>query len=265
MCMKNRYLPIVFIPFLWFSSAFNVKKQSKPSAAGLQKEMVSLTPRLLISKYECSNTWYKLFLNDLQQQGRFKEYQQYQCDTLCWQQAFPAAMVRPLASVYHTHPAYNNYPVVGISYKAANAFCNWLTQWYATQKKRKYRQITFRLPTEKEWNEAAITGSDSLYPWKGQHLRNRQGLWMANFKVNNNSWMEDGALFQAEVASYYPSATGCYQLAGNVAEMLAEEGLHKGGSWASPAGSLGIFAEDEYKGITSPHPCIGFRIVGVIR
>lgn len=262
--VKHQLLPLVFIPFLWVIVGFNASKPHHPNATALNKQLVPLEKNLLISKYECSNAWYNLFLTDLQKQGRLQEFETYQCDTLCWQTTFPRAMVKPLAGIYHTHPAYSNYPVVGISYTAANAFCNWLTVWYAGQKNRKYKHITFRLPTEKEWQAAALPGTDSLYPWKGKELRNSRGGWMANFKVADTNWMDDGALFQAEVGSYYPSKTGCYNLAGNVSEMLSREGLHKGGGWASAASSLGIFAADEYAGITAPHPCIGFRFVGVI-
>jgi formylglycine-generating enzyme required for sulfatase activity len=51
---------------------------------------------------------------------------------------------------------FNNYPAVNISYDAANAFCEWLTQQYNRSAEHKFKKVKFRLPSIKEWQIAAV-------------------------------------------------------------------------------------------------------------
>ena len=44
-------------------------------------------------------------------------------DTLVWRERL--AYNEPLANLYLRHPAYHNYPVVGVSWKQANDYCSW--------------------------------------------------------------------------------------------------------------------------------------------
>jgi formylglycine-generating enzyme required for sulfatase activity len=233
----------------------------KLNSKALEKQMVPIGKAIWMSKYECSNQWYNLFLSDLKAQGKFDQYEQYKFDTASWSATFPMGHVMPLEQIYHSHPAYNNYPAVGMSYDGATAFCAWITDWYNKQPNKKNVKWVFSLPSSREWEAAAAIDSDSLYPWKGQHLRNHKGLYMANYKNDSTSYIEDGALFQAETHSYYPNAKGLYNLAGNVAEMVMEKGNHKGGSWESDGNQIKIHAADPYDGISKAHPCIGFRVV----
>jgi gliding motility-associated lipoprotein GldJ len=46
-------------------------------------------------------------------------------DTNCWRQ--PLAYNEPYVEYYLRHPAYQNYPVVGVSWTQANDFCKWRT------------------------------------------------------------------------------------------------------------------------------------------
>lgn len=252
-------LLVISIVFLVYIAAKGYPK--KLDAKALDKQFAAINNQLLMSKYECTNQWYNLFLSDLKAQGKFDQYEQYRFDTACWSATFPLGYVMPLEQIYHSHPAYNNYPAVGMSYEGATAFCDWLTDWYNKQPKKKYNKLVFSLPSNQEWEEAAAIDSDSLYPWKGQFLRNHKGLYMANFKNDTTNYIEDGAMFQAETHSYYPNAKGLYNLSGNVAEMVNEKGKHKGGSWEHDGAQIKIHAADPYQGISKPHPCIGFRVV----
>ena len=231
------------------------------NSKALEKQMVPVGDGIWMSKYECTNQWYNLFLSDLKAQGKLAQYEQYKFDTACWSATFPLAYVGPMEGVYHSHPAYNNFPAVGMSYEGAAAFCAWLTEWYKQQPNKKKANWVFSLPTNQEWEMAALANGSGPYPWVGQYTRNHKGLYMANFKNDTTNYIADGALFQAEVHSYYPNAKGLYNLSGNVAEMVKEKGQHKGGSWENDASSIQIHAADPYAGISKPHPCIGFRVV----
>ena len=50
-------------------------------------------------------------------------------DTTVWIKDFNYSYNEPMHNDYFSHPAYQDYPVVGISWKQAVAFCNWRTQY----------------------------------------------------------------------------------------------------------------------------------------
>ena len=142
-------------------------------------------------------------------------------DTLVWLRDFSYSYNEPVAKRYFSHPSYGNYPVVGVSWKQANAFCAWRTEYQNTylEKKKLPIESDFRLPTEAEWEYAARGGrSQSMFPWGNYYLRNQKGCLLANFKPGRGNYPEDGGFYTVQADAYWPNDFGLYNMAGNVAE-----------------------------------------------
>ncbi|WP_373516318.1 gliding motility lipoprotein GldJ [Pricia sp.] len=220
-------------------------------------------------------------------------------DTLVWRNRL--GFNETMTNNYLRHPAYAEYPVVGVNWLQATQFAEWRTdrvneimlerEGYLA-KDAKYQAATgevagtfsteaylnrpesvyngqidslqgskkkdsintyasrssgvimpeYRLPTETEWEYAAQANQGTReynnyrgrkkYPWDGEYTRNGQrvgrGDQLANFKQGKGDyggiagWSDDGADITAEVMSYKPNDLGLYDMAGNVAEWVAD-------------------------------------------
>ncbi|NOX86921.1 MAG: SUMF1/EgtB/PvdO family nonheme iron enzyme [Chlorobi bacterium] len=143
-------------------------------------------------------------------------------DTLAWIHDYTYSFNDPLTEKYFWHPAYDHYPVVGVNWRQARAFCVWRTEYlnsYLRSKKGQVSLSEFRLPTEAEWEWAARGGyALNPYPWGGPYTRNEKGCFLANFKPVRGNYIADGGLRTVIVAHYPPNDWGLYDMAGNVSE-----------------------------------------------
>ena len=142
-------------------------------------------------------------------------------DTLVWMRDFSYSYNEPQAKRYFSHPSFGNYPVVGVNWKQAVAFCHWRSRYLNAwlMKNKKAVESDFRLPTEAEWEYAARGGrSQSPYPWGGPYLRNMKGCLLANFKPGRGNYVEDGGFYTVRADAYWPNDFGLYNMAGNVSE-----------------------------------------------
>jgi gliding motility-associated lipoprotein GldK len=215
-----------------------------------------------------------------------KEQVEVYPDTTVWIKDFAYSYNEPMHNDYFWHQAYGEYPVVGVTWTQAKAFCAWRTLYKNAYQKNKGRaQInSFRLPTEAEWEYAARGGLESAtYPWGGPYAKNDRGCFLANFKPNRGDYAADGALYTVEAQSFDPNEYNLYNMSGNVAEwtdssydassyeyvstmnpnvpdLKNKRKVTRGGSWKDVAYFLQVSTRDwEYQ--DSARSYIGFRTV----
>jgi len=142
-------------------------------------------------------------------------------DTLCWVQDFTYGFNEPLTENYFWHPAYDDYPVVGVTWGQCQAFCAWRTQLLNEFKQANGETFVqrFRLPSEAEWEYASRGGLElSPYPWGGPYIRNNLGCPLANFKPMRGDYVEDNGCYTVPIESYSANDYGLWCMSGNVAE-----------------------------------------------
>jgi len=151
----------------------------------------------------------------------FQDKVQVYPDTLTWIRDFTYSYNDPRAKRYFYHTAFDDYPVVGVSWKQANAFCNWRTKYRNDflSKHEVPEEEDFRLPTEAEWEYAARGDrQSSMYPWGSYYTREENGTFLANFKPLRGNYVADGNIATINVRHYEPNDFGLYDMSGNVAE-----------------------------------------------
>ncbi|MDD4993446.1 MAG: SUMF1/EgtB/PvdO family nonheme iron enzyme [Paludibacter sp.] len=138
-------------------------------------------------------------------------------DTIMWLRDFQYSYNDPKMRMYFSHPGFANYPVVGVTWEQAQAFCQWRTQLFNSS--HALGGQDYRLPTAAEWEYAARGGRKmALYPWGGNYVRDKKGCYLANFKPMRGSYTDDEGATTMKVAKFAPNDFGLYDMAGNVAE-----------------------------------------------
>ena len=212
-------------------------------------------------------------------------------DTTCWVNDFPNSDNEMYLRNYFSNPTYNDYPVVGVTWEQANAFCAWRTDFLlkGLSGQAKYIQ-RYRLPSEAEWEYAARGKDGTEFPWENPDVKNGDGCFYANFKPDRGNYTKDGNLITSKTGIYSPNSHGLYDMAGNVAEwtstIYTEAGVEamndlnpkleynaatedpyrlkkksvRGGSWKDPESFIrSAWRSWEYQ--NQPRAYIGFRCV----
>jgi len=212
-------------------------------------------------------------------------------DTTCWVNDFPNADNEMYLRYYFSNPAYNDYPVVGVTWEQANAFCAWRTEYLLKGLGPAARFVQrYRLPTEAEWEYAARGKDQNEFPWDNEDVASGKGCFFANFKPDAGNYTKDGNLITSRVGIYSANSNGLYDMAGNVAEwtstIYTEAGVEamndinpqlkynaaqedpyrlkkksvRGGSWKDPESYIrSAWRSSEYQ--NQPRSYIGFRCV----
>ena len=212
-------------------------------------------------------------------------------DTTCWVNDFPNAQQEQYMKLYFSSPNYNDYPVVGVTWEQAEAFCAWRTNYLLRGLGPQARYIQrYRLPTEIEGEYAARGKEGNPYPWQGDEAKSKDGCFFANFKPDRGNYTEDGNLITSRVGIYGANSNGLFDMAGNVAEwtstVYTEAGVNamadlnpqlvynaakedpyvlkrksvRGGSWKDPMSLIkSAWRSWEYQ--NQPRSYVGFRCV----
>ena len=140
-------------------------------------------------------------------------------DTTCWVNDFQNAENEIYMRLYFSHPNYNEYPVVGVNWEQANAFCNWRTDFLMKGLGGNAKFVQrYRLPTEAEWEFAARGKDGKELPWENDDVKSDNGCYYANFKPDRGNYTMDGNIITSKVGIYSANSNGLYDMAGNVAE-----------------------------------------------
>jgi len=111
----------------------------------------------------------------------------------------------------------DSMPVIAVTWEEAAAFCAWLS---------KKEGVTYRLPTEAEWEKAARGTDRRTYPWGDEPPLSTDGTWRCNLAPSKDraTWRKDGFELAAPVGRYPSGASpyGALDMAGNVYEWCAD-------------------------------------------
>ena len=207
-------------------------------------------------------------------------------DTTVWIKDFNYSYNEPMHNDYFSHTAYDDYPVVGVTWGQAKAFTNWRTKYLNDYRREKDKENVnfFRLPSEAEWEYAARGGIEGgTYPWGGPYTKDDRACFLANFKPVRGDYAADQALYTVEADAYEPNDYGLYNMSGNVAEWVNtsfdpssyeymssmspnvndsknEKKVVRGGSWKDVSYYLQVSTRD-YEYADSARSYVGFRTV----
>lgn len=267
--LKPSYMrTFILFSVLIISVSFLSVKDFTPGKITAPPGTVVLKDSLFIDKTEVSNGAWKEFTNKwiLEKEQDEDLYKKMLPDTTVWR-AMKTDGKRYVYE-YFQGENFNNYPVVGITYEQAVAFCEWRTERVNEMLERNnnasFRRVEFRLPTEAEWELAAQGKLDSAkYPY-GQEIYFK--VKSDEYKVFNCYYPEvDSASWtQGKVAAVdysQPNQYGISNMIANVAEMVSEKGLAKGGHYDMP---LKYCTVKEKMAYDRPNRWLGFRCVCIV-
>ncbi len=261
MIMNKTFFAFILIAAL--SLSFSIKKEKKFIPPGT----VQITEAFFADETEISNFSYSEFESWTYNKYGFnsQEHKNILPDTLVWRQK--NSYNEPYVQYYYRHPAYKDYPVVGINYEQAIAFSKWRTERvkeFYYLKNKKELQIEYRLPSKEEWEMISNNGKDVFandgVNKKGQVMFNHR--WMTDsiskkYYKENNKYPD----VTAPTYSYWKNNFGLFCAFGNVAEMVSEKGISKGGSWRNTLEECRAGKDIPY---TEPTAWLGFRCVCVV-
>ena len=175
---------------------------------------------------EITNNEYRQFTQNIQESSEIDLPSGYSIadlmpDTTVWTRDYTHHMGDPLVVYYWSHPAFDDYPVVGVDWNAAKYFCEWRTSYLNRWRTDNQLPVmpNFRLPSEAEWEYASRGGRDmAKYPWGNPYIRNAKGCLLANFKPGRGNYFDDGYAYTSPVGTYFANEYGLYDMSGNIAE-----------------------------------------------
>ena len=182
------------------------------------------------SPIEISNEAYRKFVQSSRNPA-------FTPDTNCW--ISHIVYNEPFVHYYFQHPAYNKFPVVGVSYMQAKAYCNWLQDSLNNVLKKKNipQRIEVDLPSSDEWIHIYYNGIRQYE--RKNNIKLPQPTYLKFASPGNQNNVISGPWYSARLAPIKPTRLdyfvltaetngvapigGVYHIMGNVAEWTRSE------------------------------------------
>ena len=250
-----KYVLIFCFSLVVFSFTNKPKKFIPPGT-------VQITETLYADETEISNlSWLEFeFWTAMKYGKNSKEHLETLPDTMGWLEKL--YYNEPYVNYYYRHVAYKDYPVVGISYEQALAFCKWRTErvkeFYSIRYKKELH-LEYRLPTKQEWEFLSNNGA-GIFSNNG---KNEKGQYKLNIvRLYSDSSLKSKFIRDADITapvfSFWKNQFGLYNMFGNVSEMILEKGISKGGGWIHRLENCRLGKDIVYD---KPTSWLGFRCV----
>jgi formylglycine-generating enzyme required for sulfatase activity len=256
---------LLFLSFIFLFPQFDIFKKKEVPPPGT----VKVRENFYADITEVKNADYLEFLFWMKRKHGYSstEYKGALPDTNLW------IIFKPHQYLYLRDKTYRQYPVIGVSFEQAEAFCKWRTDMvnaniYAREKKLTFLALDtldmklvakiyeYRLPTKAEWEEIAAFDYDKKTKAKIEKEQKTNGNFLDPTRTKRN----DVKTYTSLPASYYPNSIGVYDIFGNLSEYISEKGIAKGGSWQTDQKECTVQKDFTYD---KPGNQLGFRCVCV--
>lgn len=249
-------------------AAFTISFIGKKKKAFIPPGTVKICDTLYADQEEITNlAWldYEIWIK-AKYGANSPEHQAVLPDTTVWRHK--NATNEPYVQYYYRHPAYHYYPVVGVSYEQALAYCKWRTEQVkrlmAISKKYPRVDFEYRLPTKSEWEFISNDGI-GYFSNGGKNDKNKitsNHRWARDNEEAKQGYQHNFPEVTAPAKSYEKNAFGLYNMIGNVAEMISEKGISKGGSWRNLLEECRVGKDIPYE---KPTAWLGFRCICIVK
>lgn len=147
-------------------------------------------------------------------------------DNRVWATDFPNSQTDMMVQAYFTNKAFDDYPVVGVTWEQARAYAVWRSNMQRNSGKKGKGmfgyELPFALPSEAQWVYAAKgeVSYEAVDSFKAP--RDKNDRLVANFKQEEGEYTQDGSSYTVHVKSYAPNQLGLYNMLGNVSEWVLD-------------------------------------------
>lgn len=250
--------------------AHNHLDRPRPIQQGLPGTIL-LRDSLWLDRYEISNVDWREYVSWTARRygAGSPEYRATLPDSIFWLTRSDLS-TEPQHESYFREPQYNEYPVTGIGYDQAVAYCQWRTErvreavcMSPAEKARMPKDFQYRLPTLAEWEYAAAAGLDvEKHPFGFEEIHRNSNRCKIVTKETLSAGDYPENTFGLPRGTGAPNRLGFYDLIGNAAEMVAERGIAKGGSYAHTLAESRVKSRIRYE---KPMPWLGFRCICAVK